>query len=295
MAFHLFLLSALLWVEEGLGCFKCFISRKERVEICDFVFEKQRLDAEICNHIMMKTFLPLDTYVIAMSQTETVRKAMKGFYDEVKKQYTQAKKPMECIPPCGLQEQARKFNCMNCEEEHCKLPIECPIEDIYVHEFRTVVMNCSTGFPLPMDDITVLWKFHWQVRTRRWSRFKALHRGMEFIFLITRMVLDKEGTYACEISTDEDVLIRKYFFVNVTYSSLRESIRRMEQLFNMIVNSNTTEPPTVKPRKWIDLRRVFNPKKSLSMAEYILYTAIVAMATVLLVLIVGGGCFYIYR
>ncbi|OCT73288.1 sperm acrosome membrane-associated protein 6 isoform X1 [Xenopus laevis] len=314
---YLLLLCAVHWVQEGLGCYKCFVSNKERVEICDYVFMKQRLDVEICSRIMKKTFLPLDTYVIAMSQKEIVRQAMNGFYDEVKKQYTQgpyplfrmiaqnfttrmhwvlaAKRPMECVPPCGVQEKARKFNCLNCEEESCNLPIECPIEDVYVHEFQRVVMNCSTDFPLPVDDITVRWKFYWNDRTRRWSHFTALHKGVELFFLITRMVLEKQGTYACEISTDEDVLIRKYFFINVTSSSLYESMKHMQELFERIVQPTTPKPARVGLRNLFVFRDLLNPKKPLPVAKYILYTAIVSTITVLLVLIVGIPCYFIYK
>ncbi|XP_041425624.1 sperm acrosome membrane-associated protein 6 isoform X5 [Xenopus laevis] len=281
---YLLLLCAVHWVQEGLGCYKCFVSNKERVEICDYVFMKQRLDVEICSRIMKKTFLPLDTYVIAMSQKEIVRQAMNGFYDEVKKQYTQ-----------GVQEKARKFNCLNCEEESCNLPIECPIEDVYVHEFQRVVMNCSTDFPLPVDDITVRWKFYWNDRTRRWSHFTALHKGVELFFLITRMVLEKQGTYACEISTDEDVLIRKYFFINVTSSSLYESMKHMQELFERIVQPTTPKPARVGLRNLFVFRDLLNPKKPLPVAKYILYTAIVSTITVLLVLIVGIPCYFIYK
>ncbi|XP_030677053.1 sperm acrosome membrane-associated protein 6 isoform X2 [Nomascus leucogenys] len=48
--------------------------------------------------------------------------------EKMKKVITQLKEAQACIPPCGLQEFARRFLCSGCYSRVCDLPLDCPGE-----------------------------------------------------------------------------------------------------------------------------------------------------------------------
>uniref|UniRef100_I3MT19 Uncharacterized protein n=2 Tax=Ictidomys tridecemlineatus TaxID=43179 RepID=I3MT19_ICTTR len=52
--------------------------------------------------------------------------AFRAAAEEMKKAILQLKEVQPCIPPCGVQEVARRFFCNKCFSSLCKLPLDCP-------------------------------------------------------------------------------------------------------------------------------------------------------------------------
>ncbi|XP_075462495.1 sperm acrosome membrane-associated protein 6 isoform X3 [Ascaphus truei] len=126
---------------------------------------------------------------------------------------TQSNDNWKCKPPCGFQKNARRFYCKTCVEEDCDLPVDCAIHDIDISELDKVDLECTVNYNLP-EDKSVTWQFGRNIRSTDLSNFKIIHIGEDTSLLIKPIRSYHRGTYTCQISDDEDVLIRKYFYLN---------------------------------------------------------------------------------
>ncbi|EAW72035.1 hypothetical protein LOC147650, isoform CRA_a [Homo sapiens] len=79
--------------------------------------------------------------------------------EKMKKVITQLKEAQACIPPCGLQEFARRFLCSGCYSRVCDLPLDCPVQDVTVTRGDQAMFSCIVNFQLPKEEITYSWKF----------------------------------------------------------------------------------------------------------------------------------------
>uniref|UniRef100_A0A8C5LF85 Sperm acrosome associated 6 n=1 Tax=Jaculus jaculus TaxID=51337 RepID=A0A8C5LF85_JACJA len=65
---------------------------------------------------------------------------------EMKKAILQLKEVQACIPPCGLQEVARRFLCSGCYSTVCDLPLDCPVQDVVVSRGDQAMFLCVVRF-----------------------------------------------------------------------------------------------------------------------------------------------------
>ncbi|EDL99796.1 rCG23009, isoform CRA_c [Rattus norvegicus] len=56
-------------------------------------------------------------------------KAFTSAAAKLKRTIEHLKKAQDCIPPCGVQEAARRFHCWGCFSTICDLPLDCPGPD----------------------------------------------------------------------------------------------------------------------------------------------------------------------
>ncbi|XP_054528650.1 sperm acrosome membrane-associated protein 6 isoform X7 [Pan troglodytes] len=137
--------------------------------------------------------------------------------EKMKKVITQLKEAQACIPPCGLQEFARRFLCSGCYSRVCDLPLDCPVQDVTVTRGDQAMFSCIVNFQLPKEEITYSWKFAGGgLRTQDLSYFRDMPRAEGYLARIRPAQLTHRGTFSCVIKQDQRPLARLYFFLNVT-------------------------------------------------------------------------------
>ncbi|KAJ8789799.1 hypothetical protein J1605_021757 [Eschrichtius robustus] len=130
-----------------------------------------------------------------------------------------------CIPPCGLQEVARRFRCRGCYSTVCDLPLDCPVQDLTVTRGHQAMFFCTVNFQLPKEEITYSWKFAGggvsrggpsvpQLRTQDLSYFREIPRARGYLARIRPVQPTHRGTFSCVITHDQRPLARLYFFLN---------------------------------------------------------------------------------
>ncbi|XP_055093447.1 sperm acrosome membrane-associated protein 6 isoform X2 [Symphalangus syndactylus] len=137
--------------------------------------------------------------------------------EKMKKVITQLKEAQACIPPCGLQEFARRFLCSGCYSRVCDLPLDCPVKDVTVTRGDQAMFSCIVNFQLPEEEITYSWKFAGGgLRTQDLSYFRDMPRAEGYLARIRPAQLTHRGTFSCVIKQDQRPLARLYYFLNVT-------------------------------------------------------------------------------
>ncbi|XP_044274731.1 sperm acrosome membrane-associated protein 6-like [Varanus komodoensis] len=165
----------------------------------------------------------------------------------------------------GFQREARRFQCSSCSIVDCQLPIDCPVQDVHKQEGDGTLLSCEVKFQIPTDS-TFRWKFakdlegkrikegwialkrvphcdlcrslsfcHLQLRTEDLSLFQDLQFGFSRSLLIQPTLGSHHGTIACEIAEEEDVLIRKFYYLNVTEKRTGLE-KRLQDMFKAILN-----------------------------------------------------------
>ncbi|KAB0392254.1 hypothetical protein E2I00_010203, partial [Balaenoptera physalus] len=108
-----------------------------------------------------------------------------------------------CIPPCGLQEVARRFRCRGCYSTVCDLPLDCPVQDLTVTRGHQAMFFCTVNFQLPKEEITYSWKF----------AGGGIPRARGYLARIRPVQPTHRGTFSCVITHDQRPLARLYFFL----------------------------------------------------------------------------------
>ncbi|XP_021271649.1 sperm acrosome membrane-associated protein 6-like [Numida meleagris] len=117
-----------------------------------------------------------------------------------------------CIPPCGHQPAARVFQCATCRLVDCQFPVDCPVQDVWVHEDEAITLHCDVPFAVP-PELQVTWMFAKDIRTQDLALFEELQRGVGEPPSLT--VQDPTlGTIACRLGAASETLARKYFYLN---------------------------------------------------------------------------------
>ncbi|XP_044274781.1 sperm acrosome membrane-associated protein 6-like [Varanus komodoensis] len=86
------------------------------------------------------------------------RLAIQEAAEHIKKELAELKDAPACLPPCGFQREARRFQCSSCSIVDCQLPIDCPVQDVHKQEGDGTLLSCEVKFQIPTDS-TFRWKF----------------------------------------------------------------------------------------------------------------------------------------
>ncbi|XP_062996129.1 sperm acrosome membrane-associated protein 6 [Elgaria multicarinata webbii] len=253
----------LLWVafsSQAAACLFCFSDAPQRLRVCQQFLGYESPQHGACLESLRKAFMPYSRVYVAVSEMEKLKDTFARiiFYLEekgmanvpynlaipeaaqhVKKEVAQLQKAPACIPPCGFQREARWFRCTTCSIEDCQLPIDCPLQDVHKFEGDVTLLNCKVKFQIP-PDCTFRWKFAKDMRTEELFLFQDLSFGFDSSLLIRPTLGTHQGTIACQIEEDNDVLVRKFFYLNVTEKRLGLE-KKLQEMFKAILNP----PPEV--------------------------------------------------
>ncbi|XP_029361155.1 sperm acrosome membrane-associated protein 6 [Echeneis naucrates] len=120
-----------------------------------------------------------------------------------------------CFPPCGFQGADSVYNCISCKYDSCGFPLDCPIKEIKVMANSRIQMWCDVPFHLP-NNIEIIWRFAEEVKTEEVDQFEKVTAGVDRLYSIRSTSLQHQGTYQCEIYSDQRSIVRLYYYLAVT-------------------------------------------------------------------------------
>uniref|UniRef100_F6UHH6 Sperm acrosome associated 6 n=1 Tax=Equus caballus TaxID=9796 RepID=F6UHH6_HORSE len=199
------------------ACLLCFTSYKERLRICQIFSGVEGPEREKCEKAFTAAFQGLLDTEINYDERNHLHDAFTQMTHSLQEMAT-ARAPA-CIPPCGLQEVARRFRCRGCYSTVCDLPLDCPVQDVTVTRGQQAMFSCTVNFQLPKEEITYSWSPSVpQLRTQDPSYFRNIPRAEGYLARIRPVQPTHRGTFSCVIKHDQRLLARLYFFLNVTGS-----------------------------------------------------------------------------
>ncbi|XP_034029461.1 sperm acrosome membrane-associated protein 6 [Thalassophryne amazonica] len=157
-----------------------------------------------------------------------------------------------CFPPCGIQGVDKDYNCSTCMYNPCNYPLDCPIQDVEVMETDRTRMWCNVQFQLPKD-IMVIWRFAQGVKTQVTDEFEEVTVGTDRLYSILFAYPEQEGTYQCEIYSQDIPIVKVYFYVTVTPSPAEARREELQELFDLyllpggLLVPETDDPPQQPP------------------------------------------------
>ncbi|XP_044112657.1 sperm acrosome membrane-associated protein 6 isoform X2 [Neovison vison] len=281
------------------ACLLCFTSYKERMRICQIFIGVQSPELEKCEEAFAAAFEGLlDTEINydershlhdaftqmthSLQEMATARGSFKVAFpnaaEKMRKVIAQLKEVQACIPPCGLQEVARRFRCRGCYSTVCDLPLDCPVKDLTVTRGNEAKFSCTVNFELPKEEITYSWKFAGGgVRTQDLSYFQDLPWARGYLARIRPVQPAHRGTFSCVIVHDQIPLARLYFFLNVTGAPPRGETE-LQVSFREVLRWAPREADMIKPWR-PGLGELLAKPEALTLSNQCLLAAVVALAS----------------
>ncbi|KAF6289125.1 sperm acrosome associated 6 [Rhinolophus ferrumequinum] len=220
------------------ACLLCFTSYNERLRVCQTFAGVEGPELEKCEEAFSAAFKGLldteinydershlhDAFTQMTHSLQEMATAQGSFEvafpdaaEKMRNVIIQLKEVKACIPPCGLQEVARRFRCRGCYSTVCDFPLDCPVQDLTVSRGDQAMFSCTVNFQLPKEEITYSWKFAGGgLRTQDLSYFREMPRAQGYLARIRPVQPTHGGTFSCVITHDQRPLARLYFFLNVT-------------------------------------------------------------------------------
>ncbi|XP_038623385.1 sperm acrosome membrane-associated protein 6 isoform X2 [Tachyglossus aculeatus] len=237
---HLLLWLALLGARV-LSCLQCHTTSNQRLHACRFFVSQEGPQQLQCLQLFLKAFSPYEDLKIRYTErgnlkdsfadmlfsleekavaNESFETAIPEAAQHLEEAISKLKKAPDCVPPCGFQEEARRFRCDSCSSADCDLPLDCDIQDVPVLEGGRTAFNCTVSFSTP-EDLRYGWKFAPNVRTRDLSYFRDLPGSHGAFARIRPTRISHRGTFACFLQgPNRRLLARLFFYVNVTSRAL---------------------------------------------------------------------------
>ncbi|XP_019467429.1 sperm acrosome membrane-associated protein 6 isoform X3 [Meleagris gallopavo] len=215
------------WLPGLHSCLLCFGPPIQWARLCrEMARSSQDSQHQHCLEALAEAAVPLAPVTVGAGQSEALRKIVMDALHLLEKQ--KDKKPFEvslreaiqiiwvklsqleqapaCIPPCGHQPAARIFQCSTCRLVDCQFPVDCPVQDVWVHEDEAVTLRCDVPFAVP-PELQVTWMFAKDIRTQDLALFEELQRGAGEPPGLT--VQDPTlGTIACRLGAASETLAR---------------------------------------------------------------------------------------
>ncbi|XP_008933499.1 PREDICTED: fibrinogen-like protein 1, partial [Merops nubicus] len=112
----------------------------------------------------------------------------------------------------GYQPAARTFQCATCDFVDCPFPLDCPVQDVWVHADEPLMLSCDVPFATPRDP-PVTWMVASDLRTRDLTLFEELQGSVVDTPRLT-LPIPPLGTVACLLGNLSEPLVRKFFYLN---------------------------------------------------------------------------------
>ncbi|KAG7469202.1 hypothetical protein MATL_G00126520 [Megalops atlanticus] len=153
-----------------------------------------------------------------------------------------------CFPPCGFQVSGAVYNCLTCQYDSCEYPLDCPMRDLTVGENNSTEMRCDVQFPLP-SQAEIVWRFASKVKTQQVDQFKMVTAGEDRLYSIPAAHPHHQGTYQCEVFSQQRSIVRIYHHLTVIPQVLVAQAR-LQGIFDtaLLLGGQIAPLPTGPPR-----------------------------------------------
>nr|XP_014343716.1 PREDICTED: sperm acrosome membrane-associated protein 6-like isoform X2 [Latimeria chalumnae] len=224
------------------GCCHCFASARDMYHFCypfsDKGYANFSEDMRCRNH-MRDGYLQLQH--IQIGPLENFTNIQRNIAIEYTNKLDGLKKPQPCIGSCGYQKFADHFNCYTCEIRECSKNLNCGKKEVAVEESKSVTMECTVPFELPVDSV-ITWKFAKRENTTDLSVFKKIFSGRDKFCTIRNAEAAHEGTYMCQLEDKKFVFARLFFHVKLKERDRRQEIE-LQKIFDRVIASNEIYEP----------------------------------------------------
>ncbi|XP_076784021.1 sperm acrosome membrane-associated protein 6 isoform X2 [Arvicanthis niloticus] len=262
------LLFLLIFRASTWACLFCFTTYEERLRLCQMFVGKENLKIRQCANAFAAAFESLldveinydershlhDEFSQMMVSLQEVAASRGSFWHaftnasaELKSFIEHLTKAKDCIPPCGVQENTRSFNCSGCFSAICTLPLDCPVQDVLVSRGDQALFSCIVAFQLPESEVTYSWRFAGGgLRTQDVSHFRDVPGAHGYLARIRPVQPSHSGTFSCVIQHDQRPLARLYFFLNVTGAPPSEETE-LQVTFREVMHWKQQEAEMIQP------------------------------------------------
>ncbi|XP_047384210.1 sperm acrosome membrane-associated protein 6 isoform X2 [Sciurus carolinensis] len=204
--------------------------------------------------------------------------------EEMRQVISQLKEVHPCVPPCGVQEVARRFLCHKCFSTLCDLPLDCPVQDVTVNRGDQAMFTCVVNFQLPPEEITYSWKFAaGGMRTRDVAYFKDVPQARGYLARIRPVQPKHSGTFSCVIKHDQRPLARLYFFLNVTGPPPRDETE-LQVAFREVLRWAPRDAEMIEPWR-PTLGELLTRPEALTPVNLCLLAAVAALAAAMMTML----------
>ncbi|XP_034290823.1 sperm acrosome membrane-associated protein 6 isoform X4 [Pantherophis guttatus] len=238
----------LVFSSRATACLNCFSTAAQRLRICQYFWGYQSEKHQTCLGTLESAFRPLSKTQVDVSEIEKLKDAFGRvvFYLEEK---GMAKAPFQEAVPEAVNEVEKEIAQLKAGKAIRKnlTTTDVPLvpswiasypliaQDIHKLEGDATFLNCEVAFQTSSDR-TFRWKFVKDLRTEELFLFHDLNFGVNPSLLIRPTLGSHHGTFACELEEENDVVVRKYFYVNVTEKRLGNE-KKLQEMFKAILNS----------------------------------------------------------
>ncbi|XP_034290821.1 sperm acrosome membrane-associated protein 6 isoform X2 [Pantherophis guttatus] len=246
----------LVFSSRATACLNCFSTAAQRLRICQYFWGYQSEKHQTCLGTLESAFRPLSKTQVDVSEIEKLKDAFGRvvFYLEEK---GMAKAPFQEAVPEAVNEVEKEIAQLKAGKHHLAFhhvairknltTTDVPLvpswiasypliaQDIHKLEGDATFLNCEVAFQTSSDR-TFRWKFVKDLRTEELFLFHDLNFGVNPSLLIRPTLGSHHGTFACELEEENDVVVRKYFYVNVTEKRLGNE-KKLQEMFKAILNS----------------------------------------------------------
>ncbi|XP_075764506.1 sperm acrosome membrane-associated protein 6 isoform X2 [Pelodiscus sinensis] len=240
---------SLLLVPWAPGCLFCFSTPQQRLRVCQVFLGHASSRHTACLGTLQAAFQPHTQLVVGAVELEKLKDTFSNVIFSLEEKGV-AKVPYQVAFPevaariqpelaqlkPGYQKDAQVYRCSSCSTVECQLPLDCPehlhhypcldsphpcfalpVEDVWKAEGNRTALRCRVPFQTS-PEVRIGWRFAKDLRTRDLSLFRDLRQGASSLILHPTRVSHR-GTYVCQLTEEDDVVARKYFYLNVTSSS----------------------------------------------------------------------------
>ncbi|KAM8804632.1 sperm acrosome membrane-associated protein 6 [Eudromia elegans] len=233
------------WLPGVPPCLLCFGPPLQRAQLCrDITGELPGTPQhQRCLEDLVQAAAPLASVTVEPFEV-VLQEAVDGIWMKLR----QLEEGLPSLTPPGYQLAARIFQCATCRLVDCQFPLDCPVEDVWTREGEAVMLPCVVPFATP-PDLPVTWMFAKDLRTQDLTLFEELQGGMKGP--PTLILQDPPlGTIACSLGTHDEIVARKYFFLNVSGGSM-DAEQELQAQFKAVLHWPHGTPP--HPRKLLRL------------------------------------------
>ncbi|XP_028622267.1 sperm acrosome membrane-associated protein 6 isoform X2 [Grammomys surdaster] len=281
------------------ACLFCFTTYEERLRLCQMFVGNEESKIRQCFDGFSAAFESLldleinydershlhDEFTQMTVYLQEVAASRGSFWhafssaaDKLKRTIRYLKKAQDCIPPCGVQEVTRRFHCSGCFSTICRLPLDCPVQDMLVNRGDQALFSCIVAFQLPESEVTYSWKFAGGgLRTRDVSYFRDVPGAHGYLARIRPVQPSHGGTFSCVILHDQRPLARLYFFLNVTGSPPAEETE-LQVTFREVMHWKPQEAEVIQPWR-PSLGELFTRPQALTLGNLFLLAATAALGS----------------
>ncbi|XP_060549866.1 sperm acrosome membrane-associated protein 6 isoform X5 [Pantherophis guttatus] len=213
----------LVFSSRATACLNCFSTAAQRLRICQYFWGYQSEKHQTCLGTLESAFRPLSKTQVDVSEIEKLKDAFGRvvFYLEEK---GMAKAPFQEAVPEAVNEVEKEIAQLKAGKHH-----------LAFHHVAIRKNLTTTDVPLVPSWIAS-YPLIAQLRTEELFLFHDLNFGVNPSLLIRPTLGSHHGTFACELEEENDVVVRKYFYVNVTEKRLGNE-KKLQEMFKAILNS----------------------------------------------------------